>query len=242
LIALLGLYGALSAAKLHERATYHLNQARALTATLRDVGRLADDRHVDEYRAQHYRAFPRLHRVRLHWLWTGLHLGVAAYGVGLRGDRVGDMTDEAGVPGEPRKLFVSYAGPDRDWARWVASRLRAQDLAVEVDTSWAAGETFVIRMNDALEGADQVICLFSASYFEPKRFSRDEWTAIVADRQRVGRLIPLRLEDVQPPAILRPLIYVDLFGCDQKQATQRLIRAVGGKSPRVDPPPFPGRR
>jgi hypothetical protein len=27
--------------------------------------------------------YPRLSRIRLHWLWTGLHLGVAAYGLVL---------------------------------------------------------------------------------------------------------------------------------------------------------------
>lgn len=35
----LGFYGALSAAKYHERAEYHLQQARALTRALADLGR-----------------------------------------------------------------------------------------------------------------------------------------------------------------------------------------------------------
>jgi hypothetical protein len=83
LIAVVGLYGALSAAKYHERAEYHLSQARALTKRLEDVGALLDDPRLEEYRAQHYRKYPRLHRLRLHWLWTGLHLGVAAYGFTL---------------------------------------------------------------------------------------------------------------------------------------------------------------
>lgn len=84
-IAALGGYGALCTAKYHERATYHLTQARALTATLVDLGALPPNEHVDQYRAAHYRAYPVLHRVRLHWLWTGLHLTIAAVGLTLVG-------------------------------------------------------------------------------------------------------------------------------------------------------------
>jgi hypothetical protein len=83
LILGIGLYGALSAAKYHERAEYHLQQARALTRTLKELGALADDGNLEGAREAHYRAYPRLHRLRLHWLWTGLHLAVAAYGLVL---------------------------------------------------------------------------------------------------------------------------------------------------------------
>jgi hypothetical protein len=84
LIVVVGLYGALAVAKYHERATYHLSQARALTRVLVDSGALADhDAILEEYRQAHYLQYPRLHRLRLNWLWTGMHLGVAAYGVVL---------------------------------------------------------------------------------------------------------------------------------------------------------------
>jgi len=83
LIVLLGLYGALSAAKYHERAVYHLTQARALTATLRTLGALGEDQNIVAAREAHDSAYPALNRVHLNWLWTGLHLGVAAYGFGI---------------------------------------------------------------------------------------------------------------------------------------------------------------
>jgi hypothetical protein len=84
LIVILGLYGALAAAKYHERADYHLSQARALTRVLVDSGALADnDAILAEYREKHNAKYPRLHNLRLNWLWTGLHLGVALYGTVL---------------------------------------------------------------------------------------------------------------------------------------------------------------
>ena len=84
LIIIIGLYGAVTAAKYHERADYHLFQARALTRVLVDAGSLADHEAVlEEFRQQHYGKYPRLHRLRLNRLWTGLHLGVAVYGIVL---------------------------------------------------------------------------------------------------------------------------------------------------------------
>jgi hypothetical protein len=84
LIVLLGGYGALSSAKYHERAEYHLRQARALTRVLRETGEIPDLKAaLDAARDEHYRRYPRLARIRLHLLWTGFHLAVALFGVGL---------------------------------------------------------------------------------------------------------------------------------------------------------------
>lgn len=84
LIILVGIYGAVTVAKYHERAEYHLTQARALTRTLVDLGALpSDDALLEEYRQHHYEGYPRLHRLRLHALWTGLHCTIAALGLAL---------------------------------------------------------------------------------------------------------------------------------------------------------------
>ncbi|MFG1872443.1 hypothetical protein [Micromonospora arborensis] len=83
LITLIGLYGAVTTAKYHERASYHLSQARALTATLREIGALPDEPRIAEFRKIHYATYPRLHRIRLHWLWTGLQLSISVYGGAL---------------------------------------------------------------------------------------------------------------------------------------------------------------
>jgi hypothetical protein len=80
LIMVMGLFGAVSTAKHHERAAYHLAQARALTTTLRGMGGLADESNLEEFRQAHNRLYPWLHRIQLHALWTGLHLVVALYG------------------------------------------------------------------------------------------------------------------------------------------------------------------
>jgi hypothetical protein len=83
LLAALGGYGALASAKYHERADYHLGQARALTRVLVGLGALPPDTELDEQRLRHYSEYRLLSRIRLHWLWTGLHLAIAGYGLVL---------------------------------------------------------------------------------------------------------------------------------------------------------------
>jgi hypothetical protein len=83
LLAALGGYGALASAKYHERADYHLGQARALTRVLVGLNALPPDTELDEQRLRHYSEYRLLSRIRLHWLWTGLHLAIAGYGLVL---------------------------------------------------------------------------------------------------------------------------------------------------------------
>jgi hypothetical protein len=60
----------------------HLQQARALTRVLRDLGMLPDcAERLAEARERHYLIYPRLNRIRLHHLWTGLHIGIAVFGI-----------------------------------------------------------------------------------------------------------------------------------------------------------------
>ena len=83
LIVIIGVYGALMSAKYHERSRYHLGQARALTRSLAAMGALSDRNVLDELRDEHYAQYPTLSKLRLHWLWTGLHSAIALYGAVL---------------------------------------------------------------------------------------------------------------------------------------------------------------
>lgn len=84
LIIVAGVYGAITVAKYHERAEYHLFQARALTRVLVDLGALGDHSAVLEaVRQTHRLKYPKMSRLRLNKLWTALHLAIAAYGIVL---------------------------------------------------------------------------------------------------------------------------------------------------------------
>jgi hypothetical protein len=151
----------------------------------------------------------------------------------------GKMKRSAGLD-----LFVSYAGPDRAWAEWAVWHLRAGGYSVELDVwDWTAGDNVVLRMSDALDRAERVLALWSPAYFERDRFTTNEWTAVMArrpDETGQRRLVPIRVAEVPPPALLTPLAYRDVFGLDEEQATAVLLDAVRGPDDANGRPQFPG--
>ncbi|MFF8945989.1 FxSxx-COOH system tetratricopeptide repeat protein [Streptomyces sp. NPDC014864] len=145
------------------------------------------------------------------------------------------------MPGAEESVFVSYAGVDRAWAEWVAWQLREAGHRVELDVwDWRTGDNFVERMDQALRRATAVVALFSNSYFDPARWTREEWTSIVAGRRR---LIPLTIEPLSGsdiPDILTAAIRRDLHGLDEQAAISALRDALDGPTGPLASPPFPG--
>jgi TIR domain/Tetratricopeptide repeat/NB-ARC domain len=150
---------------------------------------------------------------------------------------VGDRTD----------FFVSHAGADRAWAEWVAWQLTQAGYTVVLDVwDWAAGRNFITAISDALDHCDRVVALFSAAYFDRSRYTTEEWTTALlhAPGTETGRLVPVRVEDVpvaDMPAMLRPVLFKDLFGVDAEQARRVLLEAVAGPRRPGREPAFPGR-
>jgi hypothetical protein len=160
-----------------------------------------------------------------------------------------------GVDGEQRTsfstrhevdLFISHAGAGRAWAEWVAWQLTEAGYRVELDVwDWAAGRNFITAMSDALNRCDRVVALLSAAYFDPSRYSAAEYASTVMPipAWEEGRLVPVRVEDVpaeRVPALLRPLVYRDLFGLEQDEARRALLEAVAGPRRPSHMSVFPG--
>ncbi|MFF4897589.1 TIR domain-containing protein [Streptomyces sp. NPDC001068] len=162
---------------------------------------------------------------------SGLDAWLGGAGTGVRAAGTGDVSAGA-------RVFVSHAGSDLAWAEWVAWQLQDAGHEVELDAwHWGAGENFVRNMDRAL-AAGPMVALFSAAYFDPERWTAEEWTARLADREE---LIPLRIEDCVAPPMLRALIAPALFGVGEEKAREVLLAAVAGPagSPRMSPG-FPG--
>ena len=148
--------------------------------------------------------------------------------------------------GDRVDFFVSHAGRDAAWAEWAAWQLVDAGYSVELDVwDWAAGRNFVTAMNDALGRADRVVALFSRAYFEPERYTSEEWSASLAHVPGAsGRLVPVRVEEVPAelvPPLLRPLISRDVFGLEEEAARRALLTAAAGPTRPDRKPGFPGR-
>jgi hypothetical protein len=114
----------------------------------------------------------------------------------------------------PARIFISYSHWDLDIARKIVGTLKSADLDVWIDeSSLAPGENWLTAIDEALRDAGYLLVLLSAMSLR-STWVQHEWTAMLA-RQLGGKggglVIPLRLEDVQPPPLLEPLQRVDLF-------------------------------
>ncbi|WP_405742487.1 FxSxx-COOH system tetratricopeptide repeat protein [Streptomyces sp. NBC_00028] len=130
--------------------------------------------------------------------------------------------------------FISHAGADRAWAEWLAWQPLDADHEVELDCwDWGAGDSFIAKMNAVLEHG-RMLALFSPAYFDPERFTTLEYEAMLAMREKIT---PVRIADVTPPPLLRPLIAPALFGLDDHAARETLLQAVNGTTGRPDRAP-----
>lgn len=127
--------------------------------------------------------------------------------------------------------------------------LQLSDAGYEVELDvwdWLLGQNFVTKMSDALDRAERVVALFSAAYFDRSRYTSEEWSAALfhGPGAGAGQLVPVRIEDVpgdQVPAVLRPLVYRDLFGLEENAARRVLLESVTGPGRPDREPAFPGR-
>ena len=158
-----------------------------------------------------------------------------------RGVTVDPPPAGAGVP-DRRDFFVSYAGPDRPWARWVAGLLEADGFRVEIDEwDWPPGCDVVHRMNLALEGADRVLALWTSRYFDPASWAGEELSAAMYLRHDdPGRLVPVLVEKVTLALLYRPLLAIDLTGHAEQDAGALLLNRLRGRTGRDQAHPFPG--
>lgn len=92
------------------------------------------------------------------------------------------------------RVFLSYARDDERRARQVAGALERAGHEVWWDRHLGSGSCFTEEIEQALAAAEAVIVLWSkASVASP--WVRDE-AAVGRD---AGRLVPARIEDVEPP-------------------------------------------
>ena len=69
------------------------------------------------------------------------------------------------------------------------------------------------EMRDALDSADRVVALLSPAYFEPRRYTTNEWsTAMLHDADGNHRLLPVLIEKFDPPSLFGPVIAPMLAG------------------------------
>jgi tetratricopeptide (TPR) repeat protein len=146
------------------------------------------------------------------------------------------------VAGPATGFFVSYTGADQAWAEWIADQLEGTGHTVVLQAwDFLPGQDFLHQMQQATSTAQRTVAVLSPAYFG-SRFGEAEWRAAFAKDPtgELGLLVPVRVQDCQPPGLLAGRVYIDLVGLDEPAAAARL--RAGIQQRRARPPgtrPFP---
>ena len=140
-------------------------------------------------------------------------------------------------------FFVSYTQADRAWAEWIAWQLEAAGYSTVLQAwDFAPGSDWAHEMQRATATARRTIAVLSSAYFTSV-YGEAEWRAAFADDPtgEKGLLVPVRVEQVQPPGLLRTRVHVDLVGVSGQAARTRLLEGIRQGRGRPDQePPYPG--
>ena len=143
-----------------------------------------------------------------------MQLVVSAHGL-AHSARSTAMVNDSEVPATvlpgaaPPDVFVSYARENRPFAEQLADALQVNGLQVWWDSNLAAGAEFTAVIEAKLLGAAVVIVLWSADSVRSS-FVRDECSRAL----KHGKLLPLRIEDVELPLGFGQLHTLDLLDWD----------------------------
>ena len=141
--------------------------------------------------------------------------------------------------------FISYAHDDRAWAAWLAWQLESLGYRVVLDR-WdlRPGDEFAGKLMELIQDSSNVIALLSKNYLSSS-FTQSEWLPLIIRGPVEGPgVVPVRIDDVKTPLLLRENVGVSLVGLDSKSAAVRITESFGPKGvrPRAStPPPFPQR-
>lgn len=131
------------------------------------------------------------------------------------------------------RVFLSYTRADRPRVAPVVALLRGAGFDLWWDSDLRSGAAFTRETEAALEAADVVVVAWSAASVQ------SDWVKDEASHGRDrGRLLPVRLDDVQAPLGFRQLQWVDLIGWNGRadaDAAQRLVAEVAELAGRPAP-------
>nr|WP_167521253.1 toll/interleukin-1 receptor domain-containing protein [Paenibacillus timonensis] len=129
------------------------------------------------------------------------------------------------------QIFISHAVEDKEIVGIVAEELRrtfGQDKVFYDSWSMRPGENFVDGMNKGLENC-AFFFLFMSETSILKPMVRLEWhNALLDSLNDKSYFIPVRMDNINPPAILMTTLYIDMYNRGLNQTIEDIKSLVTG--------------
>jgi TIR domain len=135
---------------------------------------------------------------------------------------------------EASHFFISRAGEDREWAKWVAKLLETEGHSTTLqDYDFRPGHSILHQMKKAEDRANHFIAIISPQYLS-KPFTLSELYSAIADDPLAERrlLIPIRVADCEIPRLIKDIAYVDFVGKSEGECRGALLDAIRSDRPK----------
>ena len=127
-----------------------------------------------------------------------------------------------------KDFFISYTGVDKKWAEWLAWQLEAAGCSTVIQAwDFRPGQNFVLEMHKAAKDTHRTIAVLSQSWLHAL-YTQPEWAAAypqdpTGEKQK---LILIRIDNCKPEGLLSAIIYIDLVGLKEADATNALLEGI----------------
>src|SRR6516165_3830135 len=129
-------------------------------------------------------------------------------------------------------IFISYAREDQPWAEMLAQTLEGRGWSTFWDRTIPIGKTWRETIGTELDGARCVIVLWSKTSIE------SGWVQEEADdAKRRGVLVPILIDNIQPPIGFRSIQAAHLENWDGTEPTQAFGRLTADIAALIGRPP-----
>jgi tetratricopeptide (TPR) repeat protein len=132
------------------------------------------------------------------------------------------------VVSEKKDFFISYNRADRQNAEWIAWILEDAGYTAKIQAwDFLAGSNFVLEMQNASVTCEYTVAVLSQAYINAL-FTQPEWAAAFRSDPtgKMGKLIPVRAENIDIEGMLGSIVYIDLVGIQEEEAKQRLLSEI----------------
>lgn len=129
------------------------------------------------------------------------------------------------------KIFLSHAHEDKDLVGQVAEELRSvfgQDKIFYDSWSMKPGESLIGKMSDGLQSCSHFF-LFMSEISLKKPMVRLEWhNGLIGALKDNSAFIPVRIDNISPPAILTTTLYLDMYNRGLPQTIEDMKSLIDG--------------